>query len=460
MASVNRKRINQDGKTHEGAIARRITPAQELERSVLTCLLWEKEFYESGESIADRIAKLVKIVDPEIVADIARRSRLDMKIRHVGLFLIRELVRRPEGRKYAEVLTEICQRPDDITEFMSIYWKDGKQPIAAAVKRALGATFQNFSEYQLAKYNRTSKEVTLRDVLFMTHGKPKTTGEGRYSAIERRLAPRMDDTLTPDEALYQRLVNDELASPETWENRLSRGENQTQVWTELMKEGKLGTLAFVRNLRNMVGANVDKSLIRDYANTANVDKILPYQFITAARMVPTYEDILEPMMFKCLEGAPKRQGKTRVLIDVSYSMYQKLSSRGDTTRADVAAGLAIIARELYEDVEVYTFSNRTVQVAPRRGFALRDAIENSQEHGSTYLGAACVLLDTPDTHRLIVLTDEQSHDRLNNVKHVKNAYMINVASSNKTVTYGSWVSITGWSEAILTYIDKLEEFRD
>lgn len=459
MASLNRKRINQDGTTHEGAIARKSTPAQALERSVLTCLLWEKEFYENGEKIADRIASLVKVVNPEEVADLARRSRFDMKIRHVGLHLIRELVRRPEGRKYASVLTEICQRPDDLTEFMSLYWRDGKQPIAAAVKRALGEAFQKFSEYQLAKYDRKGKEITLRDVLFMTHGKPKTTGEGRYSALERRLAPRLEDTLTPDEALYQRLVEGKLASPETWENRLSRGEDQHEVWTDLMKNHQLGTLAFIRNLRNMVSAGVDRSVIRDYASTVKVDKILPFQFITAARMVPAYEDVLESMMFRCLEGAPKRSGRTAVLVDVSGSMTAKLSARGDTTRDDVATGLAILARELYEDVEVFTFSTEVKQVAPRRGFALRDAILTSQYRSSTYLGAACKQLDQPEYDRLIVLTDEQSHDRLNDIRNIKNAYMINVASSDKTVTYGSWTSITGWSEAILTYIEKLEEFK-
>jgi hypothetical protein len=35
-------------RTHEGARARIITPEQALRRSVLSCMLWEGEFYEDG----------------------------------------------------------------------------------------------------------------------------------------------------------------------------------------------------------------------------------------------------------------------------------------------------------------------------------------------------------------------------------------------------------------------------
>ena len=46
--------------THEGAQAARITSEQELRRTVAACLLWEDGFYESGESIADRIKAIVE----------------------------------------------------------------------------------------------------------------------------------------------------------------------------------------------------------------------------------------------------------------------------------------------------------------------------------------------------------------------------------------------------------------
>lgn len=54
--------------THEGAVAKHITPEQQLRRSVLSCLLWEKEFYEDGQSIADRITDEAAKVSKETVA--------------------------------------------------------------------------------------------------------------------------------------------------------------------------------------------------------------------------------------------------------------------------------------------------------------------------------------------------------------------------------------------------------
>ena len=44
--------------THEGAVAARISPLSQLERSVMSCLLWEDEHYEDGQSIGQRIADL------------------------------------------------------------------------------------------------------------------------------------------------------------------------------------------------------------------------------------------------------------------------------------------------------------------------------------------------------------------------------------------------------------------
>ena len=40
-------------RTHEGAPARVINAEQALRRSVLSCMLWEAEFYEDGATIAD-----------------------------------------------------------------------------------------------------------------------------------------------------------------------------------------------------------------------------------------------------------------------------------------------------------------------------------------------------------------------------------------------------------------------
>src|ERR1700752_1459510 len=80
-------------RTHEGAPAARITDEQALRRSVLACMLWEDEFYESGISIAARTRELVPKVAAEKVAALAVEARTAMKLRHAPLLLVREMAR-------------------------------------------------------------------------------------------------------------------------------------------------------------------------------------------------------------------------------------------------------------------------------------------------------------------------------------------------------------------------------
>lgn len=57
--------------------------------------------------------------------------------------------------------------------------------------------------------------------------------------------------------------------------------------------------------------------------------------------------------------------------------------------------------------------------------------------------------------RLIVITDEQSHDRVRE-PHARLAYMINVASNRWGVGYGRWVHVDGFSEGVIRFIHEYE----
>lgn len=169
MARTNQKPITK--RTHEGAKAYHLTPEQELRRSVMACMLFENQFYESGESIADRITDLCKKVPDNKIQEIAIKARNEQYLRHVPLLLTREMTR--NGSKLvADTLYEVIQRADELAEFLAMYWKDGKTPVSAQVKKGLARAFTKFNAYNLAKYNRNDA-IKLRDVLFMCHAKPK-----------------------------------------------------------------------------------------------------------------------------------------------------------------------------------------------------------------------------------------------------------------------------------------------
>ena len=419
-------------RTHEGAPAAILTPAAALRRSILACMLWENEFYEDGIAIAGRIREFVPEVAPEEVAALAVEARTAMKLRHAPLLLVREMARHATHRTLvAETLVRVIQRADELSEFVAIYWADGRRPLSAQVKKGLAAAFTSFDEYALAKYDRASV-VRLRDVLFLSHAKPRDTAQAE---------------------LWKRLIANELTTPDTWEVALSSGGDKRTHWERLLGERKLGALALLRNLRNMKDAGVLESQVVAALDAMRTDRVLPFRFLAAARHAPQWEEALERAMFRSIEETERIAGHTIILVDVSGSMVAPLSRRSQLLRTDAAYGLAVLLREIAEKVTIYTFSNSTKRIPPRRGFALRDAMESSQPHSGTYLGAA---LDAVDEHydRIIVITDEQSHDRVAAPRD--KGYMINVASARNGVGYGPWVHIDGFSEAVINYIRELE----
>ena len=434
MARLNTPNLNFGPRTHEGAPTRHISPELQLRRSVLACLLWEKQFYEDGVEIAGRIAELVPKVAAEKVAALAVEAREQMKLRHAPLLLVREMARhRTHRRHVADTLAQVIQRADDLSEFVAIYWKDGRIPLSGQVKKGLAAAFPKFDEYALAKYDRGGA-VKLRDVLFLCHAKPRDAAQA---------------------GVWKKLIWGRLNAPDTWEVALSSGADKREAWRRLLAENKLGALALLRNLRNMREAGVEEELVLSALRSMSTARVLPFRFLAAARYAPPLEGTLEQVMLKCVAGQEKLSGKTIVLVDVSGSMTAPLSRRSEMHRTDAAYGLAVLLREIGEKVSVFSFSDDLVAVPARRGFALRDAIDASQRHNSTQLGKAVESLNHKEKYdRLIVLSDEQTHDSVPGPNG--NGYVVNVASYKNGVGYGKWTHIDGWSESVVEYIRMLE----
>lgn len=434
MSSLNRAiRRSFTETTYEGAKVPSISDKQKLVRMTLANMLWEDNMYVDGVSVATAIGDLVKRVDAGFVSALALGARTKFKLRHIPLLLTRELAR--HGKLKAEALNAVIQRPDEMSEFLSIYWKEGKTALSNQVKKGLALAFSKFNEYSLAKWDKNSAAISMRDVMFLTHPKPATVEQ---------------------EALFKRVADGKMAVPDTWETELSGGADKAETFTRLMSLKKLGALAFLRNLRNMTQSGISEAVIREYASTLDVSKVLPFRYIAAARIVPQFEDMLETMMFRSLATHEKLKGKTKVLIDVSGSMFgSKVSAKSDLDCFDAGAALAVLLREICEEVEIYSFSNSAVRVAPRRGFALVEAIRNSQRHGGTSLGQSLREVGN-DYDRVVVLTDEQSTDRPAAPTRGSTGYIINVANHQNGVNHSAWTSITGFSEAVIDYVQALE----
>lgn len=423
-------------KTHEGAPAISLSATAELRRTVMAAMLFEDSFYESGEESAARMKRLIKSVPFIDAAQIAIDARENMKLRHAPLFLVREMLRYHTGRQVGDLIARVIQRPDELGELLALYWKDGKdQPLPAQLKIGLARALKKFNAYQLAKWNKDGA-VKLRDVLFLCHAKPANEDQA---------------------ALFKQIAENTLPTPDTWEVELSGGADKKATFERLMAERKLGALALLRNLRGMIEAGVSEDAMRDALADMKAERVLPFRFISAAKHAPRLEDALEVAMFRCLAEVPKLGGKTALLIDHSGSMQDKVSEKSDITRFDAAAALAMILRETCERVRVFTFSDRMIEVPPRRGFALVQAVREVINPVSTMLGSAVrtVYQVFPECDRIIVITDEQSRDRPPQPQG--RGYIINVAGYRNGIGYGPWVTIDGWSESVIEYIRVNEE---
>ena len=111
MARLNTANKN-TAKTHEGGPAiGHVKPLAQLRRSVLSCLLWEKEFYEDGQSIADRIVETARKVKPADLAAVAIEARKVFNLRHVPLLLLDVLSETVEGRSLlAETVSRVVSQ--------------------------------------------------------------------------------------------------------------------------------------------------------------------------------------------------------------------------------------------------------------------------------------------------------------------------------------------------------------
>lgn len=450
----NVKALAKKGLTHGGApVVVSTDSLLLLRRTIMSCFLWEDTFYEDGESIAKRIKRLAAEVAPEHVAALAIEAR-DSGLRHAPLLLLVSLAKTGSGRKDGLVRTtveRVIRRADELSELLKLYWdENGKDAsVSGQIKKGLAAAFAKFDAYRLAKYDRPS-EVKLRDVLRLAHPRPNQKNADALAKLNAGT----------------------LESPDTWEVALSTGADKKETFERLLREEKLGYLALLRNLRNMVQAKVDRNLImKALADGRGSDMVLPFRYMAAARACPEMSGPLDDAFQDRLRRNFRLPGTTLVVVDVSGSMHSPMSGKSDMNRMDAGGALAAVARGICEDAIIYATAgsdmarrHKTSLVPTTRGLALADAITKM----SGPLGGGGIFLTQcmsfireqhPDVKfdRVIVITDEQdcsgSADQPSKAPLLgRHNYIINVASYQNGIGHGNWTTVHGFSENVFKYI--------
>jgi hypothetical protein len=159
-------------------------------------------------------------------------------------------------------------------------------------------------------------------------------------------------------------------------------------------------------------------------------------------------------MLSCLSNIEKSGLSVALLVDDSGSMSSSVSAKSEARRIDVAAGLAIIAREMFTDIDIYKFDADVYKLPNRHGFALRDMF--NADGGTEMWGAIKAAGKERHRNLMIVITDEQTSDegKISDA-NADLLVIINVANDENGVGYGKGsVHISGWSENVLDYVQK------
>ena len=364
---------------HEGAKAYLLGQKEALYAAVVTSTLSDK-FYEKEHVLLGRIRKLIQEIaaeEPEFIAKLAVYARENMHLRTLPLVLVTELAGLHNGDDLVRRTTrKVIQRADEITELLAYYQAANQRngakklnKLSRQLQKGIADAFNRFDAYQFAKYNRAT-EVKLRDALFLVHPKAKDPQQ---------------------QQIFDKIVSGTLEVPYTWETALSaagqaaansgeKAQAIAQVWEELVHSGKLGYMALLRNLRNLLQAGISPGAVeiacKRLADPAEVrqSRQLPFRFLAAYRELRNEPSGFTPMVLEALEQAVRVAAEnisgfgpeTRGVIasDTSGSMNTRLSARSSIMHIDVGILLSMLLQSRCKHVTTGIFGTdyRVVQM--------------------------------------------------------------------------------------------------
>ena len=445
----------------EGHVAYKMHDKEKLITQVLTSFFNEAKFYgDNSKEMKETIKSVIK-QDPQFVSNLTVFARREFHMRSVSHVLTAYLAHEVEGKPYArQTVRGVTLRGDDVTEIMAFYLSTFGKPIPNSLKKGIEDAMRGFDEYTLAKYKGGSKAVKMRDLLNLCRPKPTTAAQSE---------------------LWKKLLEDKLETPYTWETELSAKGNTQETWEALIDSGKVGYMAQLRNLRNIIQAkpsNLDK-VLQYIANPEAVrrSKQLPFRFLSAYKELrgigdSRVFDALEDAAEAAIENMPRLEGRTVIAVDTSGSMNGCISGNSTVRCSDIAWLLGLMASKMCDSSIFYTFDGAIKQHAiSRRNGILYTATTASSPGGTTemYLPFQKMLQDGVQADRVIIISDNQCNGRRGIVQRYADEYRhksgndiwihaIDLQGYGTQQFNGPKTNIiAGWSEKVFEFIKLAEQ---
>ncbi len=479
-------------KNHEDAKAFVMSPEMELYTAVVTTGL-NDSFYEAGNTRLERIKTLIEKCSPEFIARLAIYARTEMNLRSIPMVLSVELAKKTSGNSLvSRTVNRVVLRADEITEMLAYYQIANERTeikklnkLSKQIQKGLIGAFNNFDEYQFAKYNRNAA-VKLKDALFLVHPKAKNAAQ---------------------QAIFNKIASDSLDTPYTWETELSAlGKNRfaneaaralavTRKWEEMIESKKIGYMAMLRNLRNILEANVSAKhieLVCDYlANEKAVlnSRQLPFRFLSAYRELKSIKSSFTSAMLDALENAVMCSAKnikgfgfdTSIVIacDVSGSMQKPVSARSTVLLYDIGLMLAMLLQSQCKNVTTGMFGDTYKVINMPKQNVLANVMEYYRREGEVgyatngYLVIDDLIRQRKVTDKVMIFTDTQMWNNNNTNSTFANSwsrykeiapdaklYLFDLAGYSTQpvdVRQNDVYLLAGWSDKIFDILSGMED---
>lgn len=442
-----------------------MTPELELVSALLTSFL-EDKFYESGKKRQTRIESLVAKVDPQFAAKASIFARTEFGMRSVSHVVAGWIGMNVKGESWTKnYFDKIVHRPDDMLEIMS-YVKAHKGKQSHAMRKGFAKAFERFDAYQLAKYRASNKAIKLVDVVNTVH-------------------PQHNDALGA-------LVRDELRNENTFESKVSAAgsskEAKQEAWADLISSNRIGYMALVKNLRNIIEQSNEGTIdaaIRILTNENRVKKslLLPFRFLTAytelekvgnsSKVLSGLSDALDISF----NNVPKFEGKTLVVVDHSGSMGSGVNSafgRGAMFGLALAKSNDADLMHFGDEAKYISFNkNDSTLTLLRYLESLNGGYYGSTRDGGSYVGHGTnfnSIFQTADKKydRIVIISDMQGWVGYYSPARAFGAYKSKYGANPQVYSwdingYGSLefpennvATLAGWSEKIFDIMKLVE----
>lgn len=449
-----------------GAPAYSMDAKSKLVTQVLTSFFNESKYYGDNSAEMQETIKAVIAKEPQFVSNLAVFARRVFNMRSVSHVLTAYLAHEVSGKPYVRRTVEgVTLRGDDLTEIMAFYLATFGKPIPNSLRRAIADKLVAFDGYTLAKYKGDSKSVKMRDLICLCRPRPQTSKQ---------------------EDLFKRCLENRLETPLTWESELSANGNNAETWEKLIDSGKVGYMALLRNLRNIIRANPSNiqtvyDIIQD-PERVRKSKQLPFRFYSAYKAVADIAgskvfDVLESALESSVENMPKLPGTTVIAVDISSSMGSPVSSNSEVKCYEIAMLLGLLANRICENSYFYTFNNRLVKQAVSSKCNILETVRVAGCDGGTNMSLPFqkMIDDKINADRIIVLSDNMNNGGIwgnSPTQHYADQYRkitnnnlwvhgIDLQGYGTQQFHGAKTNIiAGWSEKVLDFILLAEQGED